>query len=138
MLTVVREHHRIRKSQQRGSYQPSLPPRSTAGHLPLEQVIGVRIPGGQPNLYSALIGLARLTRVKQRTGSDSRCGMNAGVVVRVSLFANTSHGLPATSIIKCMLWISWNKGIIADDPEGATLSYYFSVFPLLREDCRSL
>src|SRR6185437_16103125 len=26
----------------------SLPPRSTAGHLPLEQVIGVRIPGGQP------------------------------------------------------------------------------------------
>src|ERR1700690_4235075 len=28
----------------------ALPPRSTAGHLPLEQVIGVRIPGGQPSL----------------------------------------------------------------------------------------
>src|SRR6266568_7654311 len=25
-----------------------LPPRSTVGHLPLEQGIGVRIPGGQP------------------------------------------------------------------------------------------
>ena len=25
-----------------------LPPRSMVGHLPLEQVIGVRIPGGQP------------------------------------------------------------------------------------------
>src|ERR1700692_895904 len=26
----------------------ALPPRSMVGHLPLEQVIGVRIPGGQP------------------------------------------------------------------------------------------
>src|SRR5712672_2279894 len=27
----------------------AVPPRSTVGHLPLEQGIGVRIPGGQPN-----------------------------------------------------------------------------------------
>src|ERR1700680_1444277 len=27
----------------------ALPPRSMVGHLPLEQVIGVRIPGGQPS-----------------------------------------------------------------------------------------
>src|SRR5690349_14757076 len=37
--------------------QPSgalaLPPRSTAGQLTLDQHIGVRIPGGQPNYFSA-------------------------------------------------------------------------------------
>jgi hypothetical protein len=29
-----------------------LPPRSMVGHLPLEQVIGVRIPGGQPKIIN--------------------------------------------------------------------------------------
>jgi hypothetical protein len=30
-------------------FQPALPPRSMVGQLPLEQLIGVRIPGGQPS-----------------------------------------------------------------------------------------
>ena len=38
------------KSPQRGRFRsPLLPPRSTAGQLTLDQHIGVRIPGGQPN-----------------------------------------------------------------------------------------
>lgn len=32
-----------------------MPPRSTVGHLPLEQGIGVRIPGGQPNPSPAVL-----------------------------------------------------------------------------------
>ena len=32
----------------------TLPPRSTAGQLTLDQHIGVRIPGGQPNLFNQL------------------------------------------------------------------------------------
>jgi hypothetical protein len=35
-----------------GVLQPALPPRSMVGQLPLEQPIGVRIPGGQPNKHS--------------------------------------------------------------------------------------
>src|ERR1700733_11072337 len=34
-----------------GVLQPALPPRSMVGQLPLEQPIGVRIPGGQPNKH---------------------------------------------------------------------------------------
>ena len=38
-----------------------LPPRSMVGQLPLEQPIGVRIPGGQPN--SLLNGLAKSRKI---------------------------------------------------------------------------
>jgi hypothetical protein len=34
--------------------QAALPPRSTAGQLTLDQHIGVRIPGGQPNFVQPL------------------------------------------------------------------------------------
>src|SRR5580765_1859328 len=37
-----------------GLFQSKLPPRSTAGQLTLDQHIGVRIPGGQPNLFNHL------------------------------------------------------------------------------------
>ena len=48
-LTVAQPANRISGREKR-----RLPPRSTAGQLTLDQHIGVRIPGGQPNLFSHL------------------------------------------------------------------------------------
>ena len=71
-----------------------LPPRSTAGQLTLDQHIGVRIPGGQPNLFNHLRGFffplclwcvsgadwcivvfesSRSTHAMSAPGSGSRC-----------------------------------------------------------------
>src|SRR5947208_6337390 len=45
-------HHRIKEPVFLLAPPFLLPPRSTAGQLTLDQHIGVRIPGGQPNYYS--------------------------------------------------------------------------------------
>src|SRR5450432_1163690 len=52
LVWAIDPRHGCPIESKRGPFFSStaLPPRSTAGHLPLEQVIGVRIPGGQPNL----------------------------------------------------------------------------------------
>lgn len=49
LLTVCSAQLRIER-QLNSSEVHVLPPRSTAGQLTLDQHIGVRIPGGQPNL----------------------------------------------------------------------------------------
>src|SRR5258708_30917686 len=48
----------------------AVPPRSTVGHLPLEQGIGVRIPGGQPNPSFTLPAL------KNKKGDQLENSMN--------------------------------------------------------------
>src|SRR5580704_12985680 len=51
--TAIVDHNAIAPIESRRRvippYKRTLPPRSMVGHLPLEQVIGVRIPGGQPD-----------------------------------------------------------------------------------------
>ncbi len=52
-LTGTAYLHRIKETRTiPGSNRKLLPPRSTAGQLTLDQHIGVRIPGGQPNLFN--------------------------------------------------------------------------------------
>jgi hypothetical protein len=53
-LTVWNSHHRIKSARIYGFSSLLLPPRSTAGQLTLDQHIGVRIPGGQPNQINNL------------------------------------------------------------------------------------
>ena len=54
-LTGTAYVHRIKETRTiPGSNRKLLPPRSTAGQLTLDQHIGVRIPGGQPNLFKSL------------------------------------------------------------------------------------
>ena len=60
LLTVCSAQLRIER-QLNSSEVHVLPPRSTAGQLTLDQHIGVRIPGGQPNL--CLIDSAANTRL---------------------------------------------------------------------------
>ena len=48
MLTTVHAHHKIKTAETPLFYR-SLPPRSMVGQLTLDQHIGVRIPGGQPD-----------------------------------------------------------------------------------------
>jgi hypothetical protein len=50
-LTVADPANRING---KAGLTSALPPRSTAGQLTLDQHIGVRIPGGQPNLFKHL------------------------------------------------------------------------------------
>src|SRR5215831_10631466 len=66
-------------------FTSKLPPRSTAGQLTLDQHIGVRIPGGQPNLFKHLrfaeasktapgnIQLVTFASPTRRTTWESRC-----------------------------------------------------------------
>ena len=48
MLTVLRPDHKINYEAELAAL-PYCPLVQRLGHLPLEQAIGVRIPGGQPN-----------------------------------------------------------------------------------------
>ena len=67
-LTAQNAHHRIQARYirtgtipfPRVDFSKKLPPRSTAGQLTLDQHIGVRIPGGQPNLLNRLLRLQYL------------------------------------------------------------------------------
>jgi hypothetical protein len=48
-LTSHRSHHKINPAGTTRRPRPNCPLVQRLGHLPLEQVIGVRIPGGQPS-----------------------------------------------------------------------------------------
>jgi hypothetical protein len=91
-LTPARTDHRIRQVALKSvAFQPLLPPRSMVGHLPLEQVIGVRIPGGQPNSDSIKIQCAAMLLGHRQIdiAQNKQDGENPNQGID---FANLAHG----------------------------------------------
>jgi hypothetical protein len=72
--------------------QSALPPRSMVGQLTLDQHIGVRIPGGQPNKTQGLPSQAGGSR-SSKSGTGTKIGTN-----RIWIHTSTCMRMPGLDL----------------------------------------